>query len=277
MNRRLFAAALAFVIPAMTLLAKVEPERVEISGPYGKIAALITKPELQAGEKCPMVILAHGFTSRKEAPLLVQIGDRLCDAGIASIRFDFDGHGESDGAFVDMTVLKEVRDAIAVYDYVDELDYVDSISMLGHSQGGVVTAMAAGNLGAQELKCAVLMAPAAVLKDDAKRGFCQGTSYDPVNTPEYVPIMGGRVNLGRNYIKEAQTLQIYETAAVYTGPMCVIHGTKDDIVPYEYGQRFSEECQACDLYLLEGVDHGFRIRMQEAVNLAVGYLVSRLK
>ena len=38
--------------------------------------------------------------------------------GIATIRFDFDGHGDSDGEFCDMNVLSEILDAAKIIDYV---------------------------------------------------------------------------------------------------------------------------------------------------------------
>ena len=41
-------------------------ERVSIDGDHGKLTALIQKPELQQGEKCPMVVFCHGFSGTKD-------------------------------------------------------------------------------------------------------------------------------------------------------------------------------------------------------------------
>ena len=43
-----------------------------------------------------------------------QLARGLAKAGIASIRFDFDGHGRSEGRKQDMTIEKELADARAV-------------------------------------------------------------------------------------------------------------------------------------------------------------------
>lgn len=243
---------------------------VEINGAVGKLSAVIGLPALKQGETCPMVILMHGFMSEKQDRVISTIGDKLLAKGIAYIRFDFNGHGESEGEFQNMTVLNEIEDARKVYEYARSLAYVSDIFLLGHSQGGVVAGMTAGELGTGKIAGLVLMAPAAVLKDNSLEGNIMGNAFAPVNTPEYVLIFGHR--LGRDYIKTAQTLPIYETAAQYTGPVCVIHGKADEIVPYSYGERFKSEYKDCELHLLENEDHVFSHRLEEAADIAVEFL-----
>ena len=75
------------------------PEQLTIDGSKGALAAIIQKPELKQGEKCPMVIICHGFNGNKNAQILQLLADSLQRRGIASIRFDFNGHGESEGEF----------------------------------------------------------------------------------------------------------------------------------------------------------------------------------
>ena len=117
---------------------------VEIKGSSGKLAAIKQKPNLKPAERCPMVILMHGLMRTKESPILTLLADKLQKIGIASIRFDFDGCGQSEGEFQNMTVLKEIGDAQCVYDYVSQRHYVSCIDLGGHSRGGVVAGMLAG-------------------------------------------------------------------------------------------------------------------------------------
>lgn len=253
-------------------------QKVEINGAVGKLSAIVQKPELKVSEKCPMVVLMHGFMGNKanDKGMLKDIADGLEKNGIASIRFDFNGHGESEGEFVKMTVLNEVEDAKKVITYVQGLDYVSSVSVLGHSQGGVVSSMVAGELGTAVIKCAVLMAPAAVLREDALRGSTMGKTYNPADPPEFVE-MFGPFKLGRDYIKSAQTLPIYETACKFTGPVCVIHGTNDVVVPYTFGVCYHREYKNSELHLIEGDDHGFSRNQTVAISTAVGFLTNHLK
>ena len=246
-------------------------ENLTLQGSKGKLAAVIQKPNLKAGERCPMAIVMHGFTGKKESQLLELICDSLQAHGIASIRFDFNGHGASEGEFKDMTVPNEIQDAKKVYEHVSALPYVSSVMLAGHSQGGVVASMTAGELG-DKISKVVLLAPAAVLRDDAIRGNTMGVRYDPLDPPETVTLFG-KLQLGREYIRTAFSLPIYETAAGYHGAACIIHGTGDRIVPYTYGERYHELWKGSEFDLLDGFDHGFSQNVYRAADLAAKFMM----
>ena len=255
-------------------------ERVTIDGDHGKLQAIVQKPALQPGQQCPMVILCHGFSGRKEGALFELISDTLQAHGIASIRFDFNGHGESEGDFKDMTVPNEIEDAKKVVEYVRSLRYVSDVAIAGHSQGGVVAAMTAGQMskesGTPAFKAVVLMAPAAVLRDDAIRGNTMGKMYDPQDPGDYVELYGG-LKLGRNYIRTAFSLPIYETAAQYQGPALIIHGNADRVVPYTYGERFHRVWPQSEFVLQEYYDHGFSQNVYRTTDIVSQYLIRQLK
>lgn len=249
---------ITLVLVCMALIHSVKAQQTEdltLQGAEGKLAATLQMPKIEKGKKVRMVIICHGFGADKDRPLLRTIADRLQEAGIASIRFDFNGCGKSEGRFQDMTVLNEIEDAKKVIDYAQKLPWVSGISIVGHSQGGVVASMVAGQLK-KAIKSVALCAPAAVLRDDALRGATQGATYDPHNIPEYVDLPRG-LRMGRDYVKTAQTLPIYETAKEYKGAALVIHGTWDVVVPYTYGERYHQGYKNSQLILLPKVDHGF--------------------
>ena len=251
-----------------------------IDGSKGKLSAVIQKPAMKTGEKCPMVMLCHGFTGNKESKLLTLLADSLQANGIASIRFDFNGHGKSEGPFQEMTVPNEIEDAKKVFDYVRDLRYVSDIAIVGHSQGGVVAAMTAGELERGDMKAVVLFAPAGVIPDDAIRGIKPDGSmaYDlnPLDPPEYMEIDRG-LRLGRNYIKTAQKLKIYQTANKYQGPALILHGTGDRVVPYTYGERFHDIWPKSNLLVLDSFDHGFTQCLYHVCDKASKWLINTLK
>ena len=251
-------------------------ERVSIDGDHGKLSAIIQKPELQAGQQCPMVVFCHGFGGRKEGSLFELIADTLQAHGIASIRFDFNAHGESEGEFKDMTVPNEIEDAKKVVEYVRDLRYVSDLAIVGHSQGGVVAAMTAGELGTEAFKAVALMAPAAVLRDDAIRGSTFGKQYDPFDLGEYVELFGG-MKLGANYVKTAFTLPIYETAAKYQGSALIVHGNADRVVPYTYGERFHQIWPKSEFVMQEYYDHGFSQNIYRSTDIVAQYLIKQLR
>ena len=267
---------LALIVALPLTKASAATQNLTIQGDHGKLAAVIQRPDGKA--TYPMVILLHGFTADKEHPLLTNLANDLEAAGIASIRFDFNGHGESEGRFQDMTVLNEIEDAKKVYEYVSKLHEVTSISIAGHSQGGVVTSMTAGQLGTDKIKAIALLAPAAVLREDAIRGMLQGAQYDSMNPPEYIELKSphGTFRVGRDYVKVAQTLPIYETAINYQGPACLIHGTGDIVVPYTYSLRYGRIYADSELHLLPGFDHSFTQDAAKAARIAADYFIKRL-
>jgi alpha/beta superfamily hydrolase/peroxiredoxin len=252
--------------------ASTDTQELTLQGSVGKLAAKLVRPKTTG--KSPLVIVCHGFTGNKDESLLTLISDSLANRGIASLRFDFNGHGQSEGDFVNMTVPNEIEDAKNVVRWARQQDWVSAIAMVGHSQGGVVTSMVAGEMG-DTLASVALLAPAAVLRDDAIRGNTMGKTYDPLNPPEYVELYGGH-RLGRAYIKSAFSLPIYETAAHYQGPALIVHGTGDRVVPYTYGERYHEQWKDSEFELLPEFDHGFSQNQYRVAQLVSDFFAKTL-
>ena len=245
-------------------------EKISIQG-KGRLSAYLQKP--YADYRGPIAVLMHGFMANKKLEPLKSIANELESRGIASLRFDFDGHGESEGRFRDMTVLTELDDARRVIDFVRQAGVYDSIALVGHSQGGVVAGMIAGELG-DEIKAVVQLAPAAVLKDDALQGVLMGRHYDPSNPPETLTVFFHRV--GKGYFLAAQSLPIYEQSSLYQGPVLLIHGTKDKIVPHSYSEKYDQVYSNSQLQLYEGENH-FLSKCREAiVRQTVDFLAENL-
>mgnify|MGYP002624329754 CR=1 FL=1 len=263
---------MAALVCMFSSCAYATTESLTIDGSQGKLSAMIQKPELNAGEKCRMVMILHGFMGNKDASYFTALADALEARGVASIRFDFNGHGESEGDFVNMTVLNEVEDAKKVYDYVKGLDYVDSVSVVGHSQGGVVAGLLAGELGADKIHSIVLLAPAAVIKDDCIRGIFIGVPFDAKNPPETLKL-NDSYSLGREYLLTAQTLPIHETSKNFTGAVCLIHGMKDRAVPYTYSEVYNALYSNSELHFIPDTDHVFSGVIDEVAEIAADFLV----
>ncbi|MQS76213.1 alpha/beta hydrolase [Companilactobacillus halodurans] len=233
--------------------------------------------EKPAKDEFNLVVLMHGFTSNRGVTpdqLLYQLAKTFEDKGLATLRFDFNGHGQSDGKFENMTVLNEIADGKAILDYARSIKGVKKLYLLGHSQGGVVASMIAGYYHDKVDKLA-LLAPAATLKDDALKGDTQGYTYDPNNIPDTLPIKKG-LTLGGFYLRTAQTLPIYEVASQYSGPVCLIHGLKDTVVNNIASKRYKKSLPQSDLHLLDDADHGFTLgnSRQEALKIASDFMLS---
>ena len=253
----------------------------KVHGPQGGLAMEVTLPDgfNEETDKCPMVILMHGIFSSKNIVPIPALAKALAKEGIASICFDFGGHWKSEGKMELMTVGKEIEDALATWEYAKSLPYVSKIGLLGHSQGGVVASMTAGILASRGESPAalVLIAPGSVIQDACKGGRFFGAEFNPADPPKYVKCFG-MMKLGREYILTTQELDIYGTAKTYTGPVRLIHGSKDTIVPMSCSERFVETyTQDAELIVVEGENHMITKKLKTVVSHAVSFFSTKLK
>ena len=252
-----------------------------VHGPQGGLAMEVTLPNgfNEDTDKCPMVILMHGIFSSKNIVPIPALAKALAKEGIASICFDFGGHWKSEGKMQYMTVGKEIEDALAMWEYAKSLPYVSKIGLLGHSQGGVVASMTAGILASRGESPAalVLVAPGSVVQDACRNGKFFGAKFNPADPPEYVKCFG-IMKLGREYILTTQELDIYGTAKAYTGPVRLIHGSKDTIVPMSCSEKFVETyTQDAELIVVEGENHMITRKLKTVVTHAVSFFTTKLK
>lgn len=275
MKQSLILFFLAMAVLLITTLHQASAQKTPVKGPEGELSYKITLPKKFNPEtdRCPMVILMHGIFASQGVNPMPALAKELAKAGIASIRFDFDGHGKSDGRMQDMTIEKEIADATAVWNYVSSLPYVESIGLLGHSQGGLVASMTAGRLATDGKAPAgiVLIAPASGIKDACQAGKFFNATFDPADPPEFIRIWG-IVKLGREYLLTAQQLDIYGTATAYQGPVLLLHGSRDGTVPMWCSEKYLEAYgNHATLQVVEGENHIISRHRKEVVASTVEF------
>ena len=185
----------------------------------------------------PIVICSHEFMANR---LFVRSYAKMfAELGYAAFTYDFCGGcivGSSDGNTTDMTVLTEKEDLKAVLEYARSQPYTDEdrITLLGCSQGGLVSALAAAELQ-DRIDTLILIYPALSIPDDARKGEMIIARFDPAQIPE--SFRCGPMKLGRGYAATAQELDPYEDIAGYHGNVLIIHGDQDDLVPLSYSEK----------------------------------------
>lgn len=207
---------------------------------------------------CAIAIMFHGFTGSIDdvkGSVFQTISDKLNENGIATIRFDFNGHGKSDGEFSNMNIFNEIGDAIAILEYVRKLDFVTDIYLIGHSQGGVIAGMMAGYYP-DVVKKLIMLAPAASLKSDAKKGICMGVTYDTNHIPDYVDVDHGSHLVGGHYFRIAKLLPIYKVTGKFQNPTLILHGKNDEIIDLNAVLKYKDAISNCDLRLYDDLNHG---------------------
>lgn len=214
-------------------------------------------PPRKEGEKVPAVILFHGFTGTKLEPhrLFLKLSRALEKQGIASFRFDFLGSGESDGNFEDMTVSSEIAEAHAILDFVKKDERIDAtkICLLGLSMGGLVASVLAGERAA-EIHKLILLAPAGNMYE-LMMYMVKQNKIDI--TAPYYDHAGNLV--GRSFLEDLKTINVFERAKPYRGPVLLIHGTNDDVVPYQVSSQYQQRCygEQATIHWINGANHTF--------------------
>lgn len=120
------------------------PEKIRFENADGNaLAARLDRPD---GESpCAFALFAHCFTCSKDLRAAGAISRALTRHGIAVLRFDFTGLGESEGEFADTNFSSNVEDLIAAADHLSEHHEAPRI-LVGHSLGGAAVLQAAQRL-----------------------------------------------------------------------------------------------------------------------------------
>ncbi|MGV3467298.1 MAG: alpha/beta hydrolase [Heyndrickxia sp.] len=220
------------------------------------IRGIMTKPD--GNGPFPALIYNHGFTGNKaEAHFLFKkIAEALAEFNYASFRFDFIGSGESDGKFIEMNMSSEMKDCLAVLQYVENLSCIDSnqMNLLGFSMGGAV-AIKASSVLQEKVKKLVLLCPAANMIDVVSRSV----KMDLLSTflERGIVDFSGNV-VGESFIHDIFQQDIYEMAKSVTAKVLLIHGTNDDAVPPLVSWKLSKLFSNVDsLQWIHGSDHCF--------------------
>lgn len=212
----------------------------------------------------PAVILSHGLLANEN--MCHTYAKLLTELGYVTFTFDFCGGGlgsHSDGKSENMTLFTEKADLLAVIDYVKKRPYVDSahISLLGCSQGGFVSALAAKELQ-DEIENLLLFYPALCIPDDARQGQMLFYRFDSANIPDIL----GRfpMKLGGEYARCVIHMNPFDEINGYKGRTLYLHGTADKVVDISYARMAKDLYPDCRYEEIENGEHMFRGKQDKA-------------
>jgi len=205
-------------------------------------------------EKPPLVIICHGFDGTKTDKKFVELGRALQKEGIATFRFDFEGCGDSEGRFEEMTIGKEVSDLNSALETVLRVRNLDSkkIALVGHSLGTVVA-----SLFVKKFKTPV---KTLVFWNQA---FNQRELFKIWHTEEEIEswkktdsLIRGSKKMGKEYLEENKdTDWSFLISEILEIPILLIHGEEDEDVPLDFSERLAERYKHITLEILPGTDH----------------------
>jgi uncharacterized protein len=185
----------------------------------------------------PTVVCCHGMLSSKDSIKFVAIAQGLCDAGLAAVRFDFSGCGESRTVFLESLLDTRKRDLRAVISYVRQQPWADGhLGLLGSSLGGALALLTA----AQE--------------QDIEALVCWATPFDLM--PVHLALEAGR--LRPCAFPQGIPLGVPQNLEMLP-PIprtLIIHGQHDEIVNWHEASRLYRQLgEPKQLLLFETADH----------------------
>lgn len=231
-------------------------------------------PEGNSG-KYPGVILFHGFTGNKMEShfLFVKLSRALEKVGIASVRFDFYGSGESDGSFQEMTPDTEIKDGKAILEYMKSIDIIDNrrIGICGLSMGGYIAGIIAGDCK-NDVKALCLMAPAGNIKE-----IFEANMTEQNRAGKNLYDIGGFL-LNASARDSAANIDHIKRTSMFDKKVCIIHGTNDQSVPYNIGLQYKNAMRQTEFYPIEGSNHTFNSIEWEnkVIDIVTGFFIREL-
>ena len=198
-------------------------DKIYLESNGNKLYGLLEGPEPE-GRKIPLVLIMHGYMTHSRMHPFYDLVRALWKEGFATLRFDFNGHGRSEGELKDMTMSKNIADGECFFQYAKSLDLFDEIIPLGYSMGALV----AGRLAVahqEEVKRFVMMSPAANIQTRAVSGNYFGERFDPDNLPDV--LVGTEIVLGKAFIEEAKQFDVFHFLEDYNGDVLLVFGEED--------------------------------------------------
>ena len=112
----------------------------------------------------------------------------------------------------------------------------------------------------------ILRAPGFLIPEGARSGSLLGYSFDPDRIPDSVALPQG-VTLDGEYIRVAQTVHAEEAMDRFRGPVLILQGDEDDVVPAEGSAEAAQRYPDCELELIRGETHHFDRHPEEMIRL----------
>lgn len=231
-----------------------------------KLCGVFTFPTIQT-KTC--IVLCHGLTVDKdEDGIFTNLANKLASEGFAVFRFDFRGHGESEGNSINMTIAGEEKDIEAAFNYLKGKEF---------TKFGMVSASFAGGATCYFLDKNKSITSALVLwnalidygskintESEWGRKYWGKPAFDRAKEFGFTEIGSKKFKVGFRLLEEVYSLKPWEKLLEAKTPILFVHGDKDTYVPYRDSVKYSKMVKNGKLITIEGAEHGFHDSPQGA-------------
>jgi uncharacterized protein len=229
----------------------MKPESVSLTNRAGhRIDCTLS----ESGDKEWIVVFAHGLSSSQKTRSITEVSAQLHNAGISTLTFDFHGHGQSEGAFADLTLTLAIDDLTRAVAYARSLGY-RKVGLFGESFGGAAAICVAAVV---QPDFVVLRSPvchyeekehatnAHLLDSWKENGFIERQRSD-----------GAMLRLNYTFFEDLKHHDGYKAAEGIACPVFITHGDVDERVPIEQSRKMATILPDCELLVVEGANHRY--------------------
>jgi pimeloyl-ACP methyl ester carboxylesterase len=213
------------------------------------------------GGGSPGLFWLGGFNSDMQGTKALALDDWAAGHSRACVRFDYSGHGESGGAFIDGTIGRWLQESLAVFEQFCAGPQV----VIGSSMGGWMALLLAREIARREASRAslaglVLIAPAPDFTEALMwNGYSpeirqeimtKGVWLRPSQYGEHYPITRALIEEGRNHLLLGSAIEV-------GCPVRILQGAQDPDVPWQHAFALAHRLPADDVVLtvIQDGDH----------------------
>lgn len=229
--------------------------------------------------KPPIAITMNGFGENRHYKIIPDTGGEyfyervsriLAEQGIATLRIDYRGSGDSDGTFDMTSFSSQIADALAAIDYtaknLKNKVNVNRLGLVGFSQGGLVASISASRdsrVNSLAIWSAVASPPITyeyLLKREGMQAGIDLPEGGKVTIPIYIgDYYYGDFTLGKKFFKDLFSVDPLVAVGKYKGPLLYAAGLQDVIVwPQPYmGQMYMTYHDGFEKFVSFDTDHEF--------------------
>ncbi|MCB0704101.1 MAG: OsmC family protein [Saprospiraceae bacterium] len=203
-------------------------------------------------------IFAHCFTCNKNLNAVQNISRALNMGGIAVLRFDFTGLGDSEGDFADTNFTSNVDDLIAAADFL-ETHYKAPELIIGHSLGGAAVICAGSQI--DSIKAITTIAAPA---DPAHVSHLLGAEIDTIEQEGVatVSIAGREFKVKKQFLEDVREQNLGDRLKDLRKAILIMHAPQDQIVPIENAAKlYNQAFHPKSFISLDGADHLLSAKM----------------
>lgn len=207
---------------------------------------------LEGDKPLPTLVFLGGYRSDMTGTKAAYLADFCADKGYALLRFDYSGHGASDGDFKDGCIGDWTEDALHIIQTLVKGDII----LIGSSMGGWIGLLVAKAMGTRVKGFIGIAAAPDFTHDvwhsemnDAQRELCKKQGY--INTPD-------GDTLTYKLLQEGEAHLIFDKPLNLPYPVILLQGKLDAVVPYQTAQKLAAHITsnvAPEIILIDDGDH----------------------